>query len=41
MMSGEKVQHLTQSLGQRDNDLFQQLGVSAELKKERIQRKGG
>lgn len=35
MMSGEKAKHLTESLGQRDNDLFQQLGVSAESNKER------
>lgn len=35
MMGGGKAQHLTESLGQRDNGLFQQLGVSAEWKKER------
>lgn len=39
MTSGEKAKHLTESLGQRDNDLFQQLGVSTEAKKERKVRK--
>lgn len=38
MMGGGKAQHLTESLGQRDNGLFQQLGVSAEWKKERTVR---
>lgn len=32
-MSGEKAKRLTESLGQRDSDLFQQLGVSTEWKK--------
>lgn len=32
-MSGEKAKHLTESLGQRDSDLFQQLGVSTVCKK--------
>lgn len=39
MTSGEKAKHLTEGLGQRDNDLFQQLGVSTEAKKERKVRK--
>lgn len=39
MTSGEKAKHLTESLGQRDNDLFQQLGVATEGKKERKVRK--
>lgn len=32
---GGKAKHLTESLGQRDDDLFQQLGVSTESKEER------
>lgn len=38
-MSGEKAKHRTESLGQRDSDLFQQLGVSTEWKKkEKLER---
>lgn len=38
MTGGGKAQHLTESLGQRDNGLLQQLGVSAEWKKEQTVR---